>query len=647
MRLPRAFMLWLLAGAWPLAAQPREPNIGYVYPAGGRQGATFEVVVGGQYLNGAIAAHISGDGVRAEVLEYNRPLPQNRFNELREEWQELQRKRVAARSQPHSTNTWTSADEKRMTEIRDTILKNPPNRQGNPAIAERVTVKVTVAPDARPGARELRLETALGLSNPLVFHFGGLPEFSKPPAQSVGPEIERLRRQFGGPAVETSGKAPLRVTLPAVLNGQIMPGAVDRFRFSARAGQELVAVCRARSLIPYVADAVPGWFQATLALYDAKGNELAYLDDFRFRPDPVLHCVIPRDGDYVLEIKDAIYRGREDFVYRIEVGELPYVTSVFPLGAPADAPTIVELAGWNLPTNQVAWEASEPGLHFLSVPGEERVSHPLPFDTGTLPECREQEPNDSLRHAQKVTPPVVINGRIEKPGDEDVFQFSGRTGVAIVAEVWARRLESPLDSVLTVTDAAGRQLAFNDDCEDKACGLNTHHADSYVRLTLPKDGTYFIRLADRQGKGGAEYAYRLRLSAPQPDFELRVVPSAINARPSASVPLTVYALRKDGFTNAVKLALQGAPAGLLLRGDGIPAGEEKARLTLVVPASARPGIFDLSVAGRATIEGREVVRMAVPADDRMQAFFYRHLVPARELKLSVSRRGNPRGASSR
>ena len=54
----------------------------------------------------------------------------------------------------------------------------------------------------------------------------------------------------------------------------------------------------------------------------------------------------------MIEIKDSIYRGREDFVYRITVGELPFVTSVFPLGGPAGTPPKVELKGWNLPTNQ-------------------------------------------------------------------------------------------------------------------------------------------------------------------------------------------------------------------------------------------------------------------------------------------------------
>ena len=629
-----------LAGALSLAAQTREPHVGYVYPAGGRQGSTFEVVVGGQFLNGAIAALCSGDGVRAEVVEYNRPLPQNRFNELRDEFRELQQRRTTDRRQPNSTNSWTSADEKRLVEIRETILKNPPNRQGNPAIAERVTVKVTLAREAEPGSREMRLQTPNGLSNPLVFCVGPLTEFSKPAAQQAGPEIERLRRQFGGPPAAASGRSETKIALPAVVNGQIMPGEVDRFRFAARQGQALVAVTSARTLIPYLADAVPGWFQATLALRDAKGNELKYEDDFQFRPDPVLHFVIPRDGEYVIEIKDAIYRGREDFVYRLELGELPFVTSIFPLGGPVDMPTTVEVNGWNLPVDRLTRSESEPGLHAVAVGDEKRISNLLPFSVGTLPECLERESNNTPRSAQTIALPMVVNGRIAEPRDEDVFEFEGRAGEEIVAEVWARRLGSPLDSALTLTDAAGRQLAFNDDYEDKASGLNTHHADSYLRATLPKDGSYVLRLADRQGKGGAEFGYRLRVSAPQPDFELRVVPSAVNTRAGANVPVTVYALRRDGFTNEIKLTLKESPAGFALRSASVPAGADQAKLTLVVPASARYEVVDLSVEGRATIQGKAVVRSAVAADDMMQAFLYRHLVPAQELKVAVTRRAS-------
>ena len=52
-------------------AQPSSPHIGYVYPAGGRQGAVFQVAVGGQYLNNATNAYISGPGVQAAVVDYS------------------------------------------------------------------------------------------------------------------------------------------------------------------------------------------------------------------------------------------------------------------------------------------------------------------------------------------------------------------------------------------------------------------------------------------------------------------------------------------------------------------------------------------------------------------------------------------------
>ncbi|MFO1450033.1 MAG: hypothetical protein U1F61_17880 [Opitutaceae bacterium] len=90
---------------------------------------------------------------------------------------------------------------------------------------------------------------------------------------------------------------------------------------------------RARSLIPYLADAVPGWFQAVLRPRpDESGREVAYNDDSHFNPDPTLSIAVPRDGTYVLEINDSLYRGRQDFIYRIALGELPLITGLFPLG---------------------------------------------------------------------------------------------------------------------------------------------------------------------------------------------------------------------------------------------------------------------------------------------------------------------------
>ena len=430
----------------------------------------------------------------------------------------------------------------------------------------------------------------------------------------------------------------MSISLPAVVNGQILPGGVDRYRFQARKGLQLVVAASARELIPYLADAVPGWFQAALALYDAKGHELEHADHYLFHQDPVLHCEIPKDGEYVVEIRDSIYRGREDFVYRIILGELPYVTSIFPLGGPAGAQTTVELKGWNLPVTSLTQTNGEPGIYPLAVRNEDGIINRLPFAVDNLPECLEKEPNSTIAAAQPVTLPIIVNGRIDQPGDWDVFRFEGRAGDTVVAEVYARRLDSPLDSVLKLTDAAGKQLAYNDDHEDKGAGLDTHYADSYITATLPADGAYYIHLGDAQHQGGPEYAYRLRISPPRPDFALRVVPSSLSVRGGASVPVTVYALRRDGFTNEISLDLANAPKGFRLTGAKVPANQDQVRLTLQAPPAATDEPAQLSFEGRAFIQGHPVTHLAVPAEDMMQAFAYRHLVPVNELEVAVSGR---------
>lgn len=624
------------------------PRIGYVYPAGGRAGTTFEVAVGGQFLESATNVVITGGGVRATVVDFHKPMNQGLFNNLRDEARALQEKQTAAqraarRGQPvpeNSTNAWTSADERRLQDIRARILKNPPNRNATPAIAEVATVRVILEPGATPGDRELRLGAPGALSNPFKFQVGTLPEFSKPPAKIPNPDLDRFLGRTG----RTTNAPPageLRVTLPTIINGQIMPGVVDRFQFTARRGQKLVAAACARDLIPYLADAVPGWFQAALTLYDAQGHEVAYNDDFRLQPDPVLQCVLPAGGDYVLEIKDAIYRGREDFVYRITLGEVPFVTDVFPLGGAAGQITEVELQGWNLPTNRFAFDArhAAPGLHPLRLPDGRETT----FAVDDLPEWAERESNDTPGAARKISLPVTINGRMDKAGDVDIFALTGKAGDVIVAEVLARRLDSPLDSFLQLTDRDGTQLAFNDDAEDKGSGLKTHHADARLQATLPADGDYFLRLGDTQGKGGPAHAYRLRVSPPRPDFALRVVPSAVNLRGATSAAVTVHALRRDGFTNEITLALKDAPPGFTLSGGRIPAGQDQVKLTLAGPALPADERFELAMEGRATIAGQPVDRPVVPADDLMQAFFYRHLVPAQTLQASVGGRFSQRG----
>ena len=647
-------LLCLLAAASAAQGQ-NAPRIGYVYPAGGRQGTTCEITVGGQFLDGVSAVHFSGPGVTGKVLEHIKPLSQQQVNQLRDKLKELQEKPRDA------------ATVKEIADIR-VKLANYARRPMSPVLAETVRLEITLAPDAAPGQptnhppglmvgqRDLRLGTPNGLTNPRVFCVDQLPEWSLrsaalPITTPVAPRDLR-------PGLAPSPAAPVetKITLPAVANGQIMPGGVNRYRFQCAKGLRLVAAARARELIPYLPDAVPGWFQAAITLYDAKGRELGYADHFGFHPDPVLYCEIPEDGEYVLEIRDSIYRGREDFVYRIAIGELPFVTGIYPLGGKAGARTSVEVMGWNLPAAAAEFDAAgkASGVYPLTVTSGKVISNEARFAVDALPECAEKEPNDAPDRAQALALPLIVTGRIDKPGDADVFRIEGRAGDEIVAEVTARRLGSPLDAALKLTDAGGRTIAANDDCEDKGSGLDTHHADSYLCVKLPSAGQYFLHVGDVQRQGGPEFAYRLRVSPPMPDFALRVAPASITLRTAASVPVTIHALRKDGFAGEIVLSLKNPPAGFTLSGGRVPAGQNQVRVTLsALPprqggATAPAGSpVHLSFEGAARIGGATVVRPAVPAEDMMQAFAYRHLVPAQELDAVVSQRGGGGGSGAR
>ena len=94
--------------------------------------------------------------------------------------------------------------------------------------------------------------------------------------------------------------------------------------------------------------------------------------------------------------------------------------------------------------------------------------------------------------------------------------------------------------------------------------------------------------------------------------------------------VTIYALRRDGFSGPISLALKEAPSGLRLAPAEIPAGAEKLEATLSVAGRGEVGAFSPRMEGEALVDGTVRRRLVVPADDRMQAFFYRHLVPAQE-----------------
>ncbi|MFV1965688.1 MAG: hypothetical protein ACC628_09720 [Pirellulaceae bacterium] len=486
----------------------------------------------------------------------------------------------------------------------------------NPAT---VRISVAIAQDAEVGERDIRVITpAGGASSRFRFFVGDLPEINEKEPNSLESQAQPLE------------------SLPIRVNGQILSSDRDIFRLTAKAGQTLVFEVQARKLLPYIADAVPGWLEACLTLYDGDGKELKSVDNFRFNPDPVLIHNVQKDGEYLIEVRDIIYRGRADFVYRLTVGLSPYITHIFPLGWQRNSDAHVELHGVNLPTQRLTFKipADDPPLHFVRVNQNGMTSNTLPFAVGDTGESREAEPNDSIQQANRVAVPVAVNGRIQRSGDADYFRFGAKKGERLIVEVQARRLDSPLDSIITLFNSQGGELREQDDT-DMGDPLLTHHADSRLDYTFPSDGDYVVRIRDIQAKGGEEYAYRLHIAAPRPDFTLRTIPDNPRAGQSDTAMVTVKALRKDGFNGEITVAVQNLPAGFVTSPAVIPAGQSQMRLTITAPPDAAVALLAPTIVGTATIGEQAVSRKAVGAEDIMQAFSLRHDVPTKEFLVAV------------
>lgn len=623
----------LAAAASSHGQQSRDPHSGYVYPAGGQTGTTLEATVGGQYLAGAKEAVFSRPGIKATVTGYRKPLPAGRVNELQDYLREqlkIRHEKAKAMESPEMVAEILKEAGATEEEVANFLLtraeRRNSKRQKNAQLEETVTLRVEIDPNAPCGPGSLRLVTATGTTNPVTFCIGRLPEVSHVEGE----------------------KAPQTVQLPAVLNGRILPGESHGYSFNLQRGETIAIVTQAHDLIPYLADAVPGWFAAVATIYDPAGRPMPTASFYRQGPDPVYSFTAPEAGSYRLEIRDALRRGREDFVYRIPAGRVPFVGGIFPLGGREEQPLAVNVRGLNLPIKQTfPIPATDAGVHALAGLSNGFATGDVAAIFDDLPEVVLQPSEATPR---RVTPPIAINGKINRPGSVGAVTLRCEKGERLVAEVFARRLNSPLDSWLRVLGPNGRQVAFNDDAEDREAALITDQADSRVEFTAEESGPYRVEIGDTRHSGGDEYAYRLRISPPTPDFAVRITPSAINGRTGGQALVTLHIARKDGFRGAVDVRLKNPPPGFALHGARIPEGADRVQATVALPAIPTEWPVPLEFKGIAQIDGKEVVRAVVPADEMLQAFFYHHLVPAEEcLVMSIGNKpGNmPMSVSER
>jgi hypothetical protein len=187
-----------------------------------------------------------------------------------------------------------------------------------------------------------------------------------------------------------------------------------------------------------------------------------------------IHCQAPKGSAKLLK------KGAAPPASQIDTPRLGGTQVEIEVTIPADYP------GWTVTVSVVA-------------PLGESNALPLLVERG--PVIAEKEPNNGFREAMPLKLPAEIRGAIDEPHDVDLFRIEGRAGDRLVCEVFAARVSSLLDPLLTLYDDHGVVLASCDDIDDSP--------DARLVFTLPRDGTYFIAVTDANDQGGPHYLYRL------------------------------------------------------------------------------------------------------------------------------------------
>ena len=305
-------------------------------------------------------------------------------------------------------------------------------------------------------------------------------------------------------------------------------------------------------------------FDPFLAIVDPAGRDVAAVDDSpAVFPDGILSLLAAEAGRYVVQVREASFRGDANSRYRLHVGGFPRPTAVYPAGGKAGETVAVTFFG----------DAAGPIPQEIAVPPGPVGGDTLVFATdahGTAPNgltfrisplgnTLEQEPNDEVAAATPGDTALAFNGVIEQPGDVDHFRFTATKGQSFQVECLARRLRSGLDPVVHVQRADGRNVVGNDD----ARGL-----DAAFRLDVPEDGDYVLRVTDHLRRGRPDFVYRVEFLPPTPTLSLSIprIDRFSQTRQAVFVP------RGNRYAVLMNAVRQGFDGELLLDGGTLPPG---------------------------------------------------------------------------
>ncbi|MFO0935075.1 MAG: PPC domain-containing protein [Gemmataceae bacterium] len=372
--------------------------------------------------------------------------------------------------------------------------------------------------------------TPIGLYQLRVASPGGVSQF-RPISIDCVPDV-------ADNGANTTVEKAQTVQWPCVVTGTIAAESADYYRFSVKAGQTINIDCHARRLGSPLDPAI--------VLHDAKtGRELPslYADDTPgLQSDCQFVHTFKEAGEYLVQVRDSTYKGGADFTYRLRITSSPAVNVAFP------------------PVRQTP---KDPLTISPSRAGDPVVGWPVAVLDSDAPQIVEQEPNDDIKTANKLSMPGGVSARFEKKGDKDLFSFPAKKGQRIEAVCLAAEIGSPTEVLLRILDGAGKELVASDPQKPSA----------RTEFTAPADGTYYASAEHLNYLFGPGEIYHLSVRPIVPQFDVVMGADKIDLPETGFSLIPIVGLaRLNGFSG---------PLTLTATGEGI-AGE------LVLPASAAP-----------------------------------------------------------
>jgi len=461
----------------------------------------------------------------------------------------------------------------------------------------RASFLVEPTADWSVGVYTVRVKTASGLSNILLFSVGAFPELT-----------EEESREGSLPNQNDSiEKAQTLPSSPLTLNGTLKGPERDVYRLQVKAGERRVFEVDARRAGSAI--------DPVIVVFDGAGKMIARSED-----DPILSLdsrldiTFPKEGFYYVEVHDARFSTQAQNYYRLKTGSYAYASEIFPLGGRRGEQVEVALAKTSVKVD--LRQAGSPAV-FVNLP--ESPALPLPFAVGDYPEVREPV-------AGPLAVPVTVNARLSAPAEIDSYQLDVKPGEGYIFELQARELgASKLTGLITVYDEQGKRLASGGDGPlpvDVAAVQASSRTlgDPYLQFTVPEGVRKLkVTVEDLARRGGQHFAYRFSVYRGERDFRATITTPYVNI-PAGGTAIVNFNIERRGYTGPLRVEAVNLPKGIEISGGDIPqeiadpSNRSNARrgfVSLSAPAGSPFSEGDLSFKVVGTdVDGKPIERQA-------------------------------------